>query len=197
MLFRSTVLYLEDTRNFVWDMKGQCLDLKPGQAKVINEGGRRIEIRYFGRAHSAGDLVVFLPKEKVLAMGDLWGEKSGHVLTDSGLDGRDGSILEVPVTLDRIRKLDFDIVLSGHNDVMRGKSSIDTAIAGGTKFIAQITDRLARGDTTAEVLQKMPVVPANAPPFLADRWRMTIIRAAEELDLRRQFRLGLPELPKN
>ena len=191
----GTDLYLQDVKNFKWDMRGQCLDLKPGQAKVITDGARRIEIRYFGRAHSAGDLVVFLPREKVLAIGDLWGENSGHLLTDAGLDGRDGSIVEVPITLGRIRKLDFDIVLSGHNDIMRGKGGIDAAIAGGNKFIAQISERIARGDTVVELLQKMPVVPADAPPFIADRWRMSIIRASEEIDLRRQFGMKPPVNP--
>jgi hypothetical protein len=47
-----------------------CLDLMPGQVHSITEGDRRIEILYNGRAHSVGDLIVFLPKEKVAMVGD-------------------------------------------------------------------------------------------------------------------------------
>ena len=187
----GTELYLEDTKHFKWDMRAQCLDLKPGQAKVIRDGARRIEIRYYGRAHSSGDLVVFLPREKVLAIGDLWGEKSGFMVTDSGLDGRDGSIIEVPVTLKGIRALDFDTVLSGHYDVMKGKASLDAAIANSTKMVAQIMERVERGDAVEEVLQKLPP-PANAPPFITDRWRRVVIRGFEEIDLRRQLGLKMP-----
>ncbi|HEX9464463.1 MAG TPA: hypothetical protein VGB82_17830, partial [Alphaproteobacteria bacterium] len=187
-------LYLDDAKDFKWAMPTTCLDLKPGASKVITDGARRIEIAYLGRAHSAGDLVVFLPKEKVLAMADLWAENTGQMLLDSGLDGRDGSVLEGPVTLKLIRKLDFDIALPGHVGVMHGKAALDAAIANGEKMIAQIHERWARGDDVEEVLQKMPP-PANASPFIADRWRRVVISAFEEMDQRWQLGMKLPSQP--
>jgi glyoxylase-like metal-dependent hydrolase (beta-lactamase superfamily II) len=80
----GTELYVADTKSFKWEMPDNCLDLKPGQAKVIQEGGRRIEIRYFGPGHTAGDIVVFLPKEKVVVVGDMWGQGSGYLHPDAG-----------------------------------------------------------------------------------------------------------------
>jgi len=37
----------------------------------LQRGKRTIDIRYFGRGHTSGDLVVFLPKERVVITGDL------------------------------------------------------------------------------------------------------------------------------
>jgi glyoxylase-like metal-dependent hydrolase (beta-lactamase superfamily II) len=187
----GTELYLQDAKEFKWEMPTTCLDLKMGQAKVITDGARRIEIRYFGRAHSTGDLVVFLPKEKVLAMADLWAENTGDMLIDSGLDGRDGSVLEGPLTQKAIRKLDFDVALPGHSAVMRGKAGLDAAIGYGEKFVARIKESADNGDNVEEALQKMPP-PANASAFTTARWRRVIIRGFEEIELRRQLRMKLP-----
>jgi glyoxylase-like metal-dependent hydrolase (beta-lactamase superfamily II) len=183
----GTELYVKDAEQFQWEPPTTCLDLKPGQARVITDGGRRIEIRYFGRAHTAGDLVVFLPKEKILAMGDLWSE-NGDVLLDSGLDGRDGSVLEAPETQKAIRKLDFDMALPGHRAIIRGKASLDAAIATGEKFVAQIQQSAERGEYVEEAMKSIP-----APsPQLAAAWQRAVVRGFEELDLRRQLGLKLP-----
>ena len=187
----GTQLYLQDAKNFKWAMPTTCLDLKPGESSVITDGARRIEIYYFGRAHSNGDLVVFLPKEKVLAIGDLWAEKTGQMLLDAGLDGRDGSVLDGPETLKRIRALGFDISLPGHTGVMHGKAALDAAIADGEKMITQVHDRWARGDDIEDVLRKMPP-PPDASPFIADRWRRVVTSAFEEMDQRWQLGMRQP-----
>lgn len=38
---------------------------------VLRLGGRTIELRYLGRGNTRGDVVIYLPKEKILATGDL------------------------------------------------------------------------------------------------------------------------------
>lgn len=38
---------------------------------VLERGSRTIELRYLGRGNTRGDIVVFLPKEKIVATGDL------------------------------------------------------------------------------------------------------------------------------
>ena len=38
---------------------------------LLRRGGRTIDIRYFGRGHTSGDLVVYLPKERIVITGDL------------------------------------------------------------------------------------------------------------------------------
>jgi cyclase len=188
---QGTELYLGDTKAFKWAMPNVCLDLKPGDAEIINESGRHIEIRYHGRAHSTGDLVVFLPKEKVAVVGDLWGANSGHAFLDAGLDGREGSVLETPHTLKSVRTLDFDIVLAGHAPPMHGKASLNAAIASGERIIAQVKGAADRGETIAAVLRRMPP-PANTPLFYSEAWTSVVVRAFEEIELRRQLGIALP-----
>ncbi|WP_250519166.1 MBL fold metallo-hydrolase [Caballeronia sp. ATUFL_M1_KS5A] len=189
---KGTQLYLADAKNFRWAMPNLCLNLKPGQEKVITDGERRIEIRYFGRAHSTGDLAVFLPKEKVAMVGDLWGQNTGYKFLDAGLDGRDGSALETPATLEGVRRLDFDVALTGHSPVIHGKASLDDAIADGKQIIGQISTAVNSGQTVTALLQKMPP-PDKAPPFVADVWRNTVINAFEEIQLREELGLPLPD----
>ncbi|WP_250502112.1 MBL fold metallo-hydrolase [Caballeronia sp. AZ7_KS35] len=188
----GTSLYLADARDFRWAMPNMCLNLKAGQEKVINEVGRRIEIHYFGRAHSTGDLAVYLPKERVAMVGDLWGQDTGYKFLDAGLDGRDGSALETPATLKGVRSLNFDVALTGHSAIIHGKASLDEAISDGEQIIAEVRSAVESGQTATALLQKMPP-PDHAPPFVADVWRNTVINAFEEIQLREELGLPLPD----
>ena len=38
---------------------------------TLHRGSREIQIRFLGRAHTDGDIVVFLPKERMIATGDM------------------------------------------------------------------------------------------------------------------------------
>lgn len=173
----GTERYLAEAKNFEWALPTECLDLKPGEKKVIDDAGRRIEILYFGRAHSDGDLVVFLPKEKVAMVGDLWGLNKVYDFLDDGLDGRDGAPLETPATLKRVRALDFDIALTGHSPIAYGKASLDDAIAGGENIVTRIQDAARRGESAATILQHMPA--PGGRPFAADVWRSIVTNIVE------------------
>lgn len=188
----GTELYIADTKKFRWEMPNTCLDLKPGEKRIIEDGGRKIEIAYFGRGHTSGDLVVFLPKEKVIIVGDLWGSGSGHIHSDAGMDGREGSVLETPFTLKEIRKLDFETILTGHAaGPLKGKSSLDNAIALGEQTIRKVKEANARGVSIGPLLQKMPP-PEKAPQFVIDGWVSVIVRTFEEIELRRMWGIPLP-----
>jgi glyoxylase-like metal-dependent hydrolase (beta-lactamase superfamily II) len=80
---------------------------------ILRRGSRTVEILWLGRAHTDGDVFVFLPNEKVLVTGDAlhgWTPFMG-----------DSYPYEWIKTLDAAEKLDFNLVLGGHGDVMHGK----------------------------------------------------------------------------
>jgi len=176
----GTARYLAEAGDFQWALPTQCLDLQPGEKKVITDGGRRIELLYFGPSHSNGDLVVFLPTEKVAMVGDLWGLNKVYDFLDAGLDGRDGSVLNVASVLKQVRALDFTIALTGHSPIAYGKASLDDAIAGGANIIAPIRAAAERGDSAATILQQMPA-PAGAIPFVADVWRSIVTNVVDNV----------------
>jgi len=83
---------------------------------TLYRGSREIQIRYLGRGHTAGDVVVFLPKEKVVMTGDF--------LT-AGLSNMSDSYPDDWVkSLDELKKLDFDVVLPGHGEAFTDKAKI-------------------------------------------------------------------------
>jgi glyoxylase-like metal-dependent hydrolase (beta-lactamase superfamily II) len=84
---------------------------------TLHLGGREIRMMFMGRGHTAGDVVVYLPKERIVATGDLLVEGTSY----SG----DAYIPEWIDTLEKVKALDFDTILPGHGNALKGKSKID------------------------------------------------------------------------
>jgi glyoxylase-like metal-dependent hydrolase (beta-lactamase superfamily II) len=84
---------------------------------TLFRGGREIQLLFFGRGHTGGDVVVYLPAEKVVATGDLM---------TAGLSyPGDAYLAEWAATLEEVKKLDFEVVLPGHGMAFREKEKID------------------------------------------------------------------------
>jgi cyclase len=84
---------------------------------TLFRGTREIQIRYLGRGHTAGDVVVYLPNEKVVMTGDF--------LTAALSNMSDSFPNEWADSLEALKKLDFDTVLPGHGDAFTDKAKID------------------------------------------------------------------------
>ncbi len=93
------------------------LDRKMTLFQAVADGSREIQLHHFGRAHTGGDVVIFLPREKVVFTGDM-------MLPFLAYMG-DGHVDEWPDALERLKALDFDIWLPGHGPVMRTREPID------------------------------------------------------------------------
>ena len=84
---------------------------------TLIRGGREIQLLFFGRGHTGGDVVVYLPQEKVIATGDL--------LT-GGLNYMGNAYLnEWADTLEELKNLDFDVVLPGHGAAFEDVEKVD------------------------------------------------------------------------
>ena len=99
---------------------------------TLYRGGRELRLMYLGRGHTDTDVVVYLPKERVVATGDLM----ESVLSYMG----DAYPTEWIATLEKLKALDFDTVLPGHGVPFKGKERI-------TAFQDYLRDLLAQ--TTA------------------------------------------------
>jgi cyclase len=99
-------------------------ELKPTPPNVtlrtnmtLFRGDREIQIRFLGRAHTAGDVVVYLPKERIVITGDM--------LTAALSNMSDAYVNEWVTTLEELKKLDFTTILPGHGEAFTDKAKID------------------------------------------------------------------------
>lgn len=99
---------------------------------TIFRGGREIQLLYFGRGHTGGDVVVFLPREKIVATGDL--------LTAGLSYMGDGYLEEWANTLEELKSLDFEVVLPGHGEAFREREKIDYFQA----YLRDLSQKLAK-----------------------------------------------------
>ena len=83
------------------------------QSMTLYRGKREIRLLYSGRGHTGGDIVVFLPTERVLMTGDLLTAGISYI--------GDAYPMEWIDTLEKVKALDFDFVLPGHGQAFKGK----------------------------------------------------------------------------
>ncbi|MEX2581673.1 MAG: MBL fold metallo-hydrolase [Gemmatimonadota bacterium] len=84
---------------------------------TLFRGGREIRIEYLGRGHTGGDVVVHLPEERVVMTGDLIYSSPSYMGNAYIPDWID--------TLERLKELDFDVMLPGHGAPLRDRAVID------------------------------------------------------------------------
>src|SRR4051812_27614082 len=115
--------------------------------KVINLGGREVQLLFLGRGHTNGDTVVYLPKEKIVATGDLM-ESTIAYMGDAQFD-------EWVTTLEALKKIDFDLDLPGHGTPFADKARI-TAFQGYLRdLVAQGKVLKAQGRTPEQTAQEV------------------------------------------
>jgi cyclase len=100
---------------------------------VIHRGGREVHLLFLGRAHTAGDVVAYIPSERAVATGDLM-----HGLLPYMGDGFPD---EWPATLRALEALEFDRVIPGHGSIQEGKS----VLAQFRGYVGEITEKVSRG----------------------------------------------------
>ena len=106
-----------------WQARQHMVDGKqPGLSNItfdgkasLHLGGKRVDLFYFGRAHTNGDIVALFPAQRVLAAGDMFtvGDATPQLVDYPG----GGSAKEWPQTVDGVLGLDFDQVVPGHGTV--------------------------------------------------------------------------------
>ena len=145
---------------------------------TLYRGNREIQIRYLGRGHTAGDVVVYLPNERVVITGDL--------LTSGLSNMSDSYPLEWAASLEELKKLDFETVVPGHGDAYTDKSKID-AFQAYLRDVWSEVSRLKKEGASAEEAAKRAdltkhkgALPIQGPgvPILAARRIYELLDAA-------------------
>jgi glyoxylase-like metal-dependent hydrolase (beta-lactamase superfamily II) len=84
---------------------------------TLFRGDREIRLLYVGHGHTGGDVVVYLPKERVLCTGDLLVNGVANLI--------DGYVNQWPDALEKLKPIDFVDVIPGHGEPFKGKERID------------------------------------------------------------------------
>ncbi len=82
----------------------------------IDLGNREVQIKFLGRGNTAGDAVVYLPRDRIVMTGDLVVYPIPYFY--------DGYPVEWVQTLQNLAALDADTIVPGHGPVMHDKSHI-------------------------------------------------------------------------
>jgi cyclase len=114
---------------------------------VLRSGGRTVELLWLGRSHTAGDVVVYLPQERVIAAGDLLAGDTPYVADITPYDWiRTFEVLE---------KLDFDIAIPGHSEVMAGKEKLRLWKEYFRDLMAETENAYAGGTTLEDTVKQV------------------------------------------
>jgi len=126
----------------------QLKEIKPtppnvtySKKKVLDLGGREVQLLFLGRGHTNGDTVVFLPEEKIVCTGDLMESQIAY-MGDAQFD-------EWITTLDALKKLDFETDLPGHGAPFKDKGLI-TAFQGYLRDLIKQASALRAQKVSAE-----------------------------------------------
>ena len=148
----NSLAYLEQVKETRVTPPNLTLDRK----MTLFRGGREIQLLFVGRGHTDTDVVVFLPKEKIVCTGDLM----ESVISYMG----DAYAEEWPATLDRLMELDFDTVMPGHGVVFKGKARIQEFEKYVRELHKQAID-LKKAGVTADAAATRIDMTAFAPTF--------------------------------
>lgn len=91
----------------------------PGEMS-IDLGGRTVVLRHLGRGHSSGDVVAYLPVERVLITGDLVASPVPYFFA--------GYPYEQIRVLEQLEAMNADVIVPGHGEVLRDKVLIRRTI---------------------------------------------------------------------
>ncbi len=110
-------------------------------------GKKKIELHYFGVGHTTGDIIVYLPDEKIAFMGDLY--FSGRPqLIHSIKNGNSHAYVNTLIAM--LEELDAELFLSGHSDPV-GREEIRKHIQEMVKKQQKVKELVSQNKSLEEV----------------------------------------------
>ena len=139
-----------------WSEEAKSVNITPPNLTFSNSlelhfGTRQIQLLHLGRAHTGGDIFIYLPNEKLLFTGDVAQNKGVPYIGD-------GYPLEWPDTDARLLEIDADHFMSGHGPI-GDRSALQEARAFIADLVGNITLSIENGEdessATENILHKL------------------------------------------
>ena len=134
----------------------------------IDLGNRTVEIRFFGRANTAGDTIVYLPKEKIAMVGDILDHPVPYFFGGFPVD-----LIE---TLEKVKSIGAEVFIPGHGDILHGTTYFDQVIAMVRAVNLEIENEINDGKTLQETQALVPRVLETK----INEWRQQFAGSNEE-----------------
>ena len=141
----NSLAYLEQVK----EVKVTPPNLTFDRTMTLYRGGREIRLEYLGRGHTDTDVVVFLPRERIVCTGDLM-ESVVSYMGDSFPE-------DWIATLERLKALDFETVMPGHGVVFKGKTKVTAFQKYLREVITQVAALRKQGLSADDAAQKVDV----------------------------------------
>jgi glyoxylase-like metal-dependent hydrolase (beta-lactamase superfamily II) len=132
---------------------------KEKEATTID--GVKFEFYHWGPAHTSGDLVVYLPDQKLVATGDI-------ITTNRSIDNpfihpeKNGSSIGWVANAKGMAKLDADTYVTGHGDVLK-KADLQERASRLDERLLKIEAMVKQGKTLDDIKAALPEAPAPPP----------------------------------
>lgn len=143
-----------------------------GNVQVIDVGTTAVEVRFLGRAHTGGDLMVHLPKEQILFMSEAYLNRVFPAMR-SAYPTEWARTIDAALSLDRVKRF-----VPGHGFIEKDKRSREELVAfrdAITSVIAEAT-RLKSLGLSADEAAKRANWGAIGSWFLADQQGPVAVR---------------------
>jgi glyoxylase-like metal-dependent hydrolase (beta-lactamase superfamily II) len=114
---------------------------------VIMQGNREIHLLHIGHGNTEGDIIMWLPKERIVATGDLVVLPTPYAFN-------------VPPkawakTLKALNGLEYEILVPGHGEVQSDTKYVDLLIEVATHVVEQRDTLLAKGMPEDEIIKQI------------------------------------------
>ena len=141
-----------------------------GASTELDLGGRKVELRTWGLAHTAGDQVVWLPAERILFTGDLAEERIFPIFPWFPPNDADLDAARWAKILDELDGWKPDIVVPGHGSI--GGPEILRAVRAYMLGLGRrvAAERKSGKDADKIVAELAPKIRAEHPDWDAPEW---------------------------
>jgi len=152
-------------------------DIVVDNYKKLKVGKEEFEIIAMTPAHTNSDLVIYMPKKKVLFAGDLVYQKRVPFMAD-----RNASSKGWEEALKKMKNMDIKVLLGGHNDPM-DKSAIDYTLGYITYLRQNIKKMKEEGKFIDEIKAALQDTPYKSDAMYQQFHNANIFKVDSELDV--------------
>ncbi len=151
---------------------------------TILDGARELRLSYLGNGHTEGDVVLFLPSEKIVFAGDLF-------FNAAIPNTQDANLLDWMKTLDELLKLEADRFVPGHGPVGT-RVDVQEFLNYLEELKSLVEPAIERGDTIEQVLET-PIPSKYSSYRFQNLFKPNLEKMYKELKARQ---LASPPAPK-